>query len=716
MTSSGFVSPATRAFRWVAGEAPTLIGSLPGDTEQSAAENISYDGSVIVGYGSSAGGLEAMRWTDGSGMEGLGDLPGGEFFGSAYGTSDDGKVIIGDSRSDTAPQSGEPEPFVWTPNAGIRRLVTVFTDAGVANVGDWQLWKVEGVSGDGSIFWGWGFLGAKVRYWYVDLGNPPGEPGGAVTIQGYVDGVWSEADSWSGGVVPMPTDHWLHDAPGGDGVHTAMMHGAEEIQDFTWTSPDTMYIWGWPQNWRLGNLIVNGRFRLGAGAVYAQHWDPRVIFNGPVVLEGGTIGNTDGPSEGGEYVFADDSGLRIAGATWVFGPQYDPEHSQYTAFKTAVTWGTGSIELFGIGEANLFTVRMLGDTQLTGNGKNVITRHITGQGGLRKTGPGKFILQAEHNSTPLVYDYEGGTHIEEGEFQCDGVLVNSQVEVVEGAKVSGSGTVWGLVGEGEIGGSLTVSDRFAPNDSSNGQLTFTGTSLTLHGQVRMDLVAGIPEVSDRVTSTVGGTLVLDGATSAIGGDNLSVGTVYPLFTGFDNVVGVLEGISDGTVLTSPLWESQGFAIRINYPGDGIVATIVSPPVAGGFEEYAAALPEGQRGIADNADGDEWQNIFDYLLGLDATVVDGEVVALTPYQEAGDQCMTIGFPFDPDVSDAGLAIEKTGDFTTWETVWDSSQDPDFQSDAILATEEKGGSFNVTVKICPVGEGSFYFIRFRGTTIE
>lgn len=716
VASSGFVNSATRAFRWMPGQSPTLLGEIPGGTEGSSPLGISFDGATIVGWGNSAGGLEAMRWTEATGMKGLGDLPGGDFFGSAISSSDNGLVVVGTSRSDQGVWDPS-EPFIWTPNAGIRRMADVFATEEVTGIGNWDLIDTKAVSKDGSSFWGWGGMGITTRFWYVDLGAPPNDPVGAATIEGFVDGIWSEDTSWSGGVVPKPTDHWLHNSPGGDGVHAAKMHGAHEVQDFTWTSSDTLNFEGWPQNWRLGNFIVNGTFHLGDGTIHTTIWDPRVIFNGPVNLSGGVIGNTDGASEGGEFFFADNTELTFTGATWVFGRQYDPEHSQFRSHKTAVTWGKGSINLDGVGLNEFFTVHMLGDTQTEGNAKNVFTRNLTGRGGLRKTGPGKFILQAMHEDAPLVYDYERQTLVDEGEFQIDGVLTKSQVELKEGAKISGTGSIWGLVGKGEIGGSLTVTDRFAPNDSSIGQFSFSGTSLTLKGQVRMDLPDFDPALADRVTSSSGGSLNLDGATLALLGSNWTVGQVFTLFTGFSEVIGTFAETADGTVLTAPVWDAVGYALRVNYHGDGVTITVVAPPkVTGGFADFLNSLPGGQSGTTDNGDNDPWPNIFEYLFGLDPNAPDGQVVDSLLSEDNGEPCMILTFPLKQGTSGAFITVEKSEDLTGWTTIWDSSQDPNYQSAAVVSIETIEGKDLVSIKIPAPQNEAACFARIAGSLSE
>lgn len=719
VAGTGFINGATRAFRWVPGEAPILLGELPGGSEGSAPAALSTDGSVIVGNGQSAGGFEAMRWVEGEGMKGLGDLPGGIFFGTATDTSSNGNVVIGYSRSDQAPQGGD-DPFVWTPNAGIRRLADVFVDEEVTGIEDWVIWAVEGVSDDGSVFFGWGEYESAIRHWYVDLGAPPSDPVGAATIEGYVDGIWSEDTAWSGGVIPKSTDHWLHTTQGGDGTHDAKMHGPEEIQDFTWNSSDTLNIEGWPGNWRQGNLIVNGDFHLADGAIHTTNWDPRVLFNGDVNLSGGTIGNNEAASAGGEFVFADNTQITLTGATWVFGQQYDPEHSQFNNFKTAVTWGTGSIHFNSVGLAGLFTVHMLGDTQTEGNSKNVFTRNLTGPGGFRKTGPGRFILLPSHNETPLVYDYEGLTIIEEGTFQCDGTLTSSQVDVREGATVSGAGAIADLVGKGNIGGSLTITDRFAPNDSGNGKFTFSGTSLTLQGQTRMDLTSFDPAFSDAVISSSGGSLILDGAILVPSANGTTIGQVFTLFSGFDEVVGTFADTPDGQVMTAPIWDSEGFALRVNYTADGVVITAVEPPeptnVTGGFAIFLDALPGSQSDITGNSDNDPWPNIFEYLFGLDPEVPDGQVVDSLLTEENGDPCLVITFPFDPTTSGAFITVEKSEDLTDWVTIWDSTLDPGYQSAAVVKVESIEGIDLVSIKVPAPQTGTDCFARIAGSLSE
>lgn len=62
----------------------TRLGDLPGGAFDSMAIDVSDDGLVVVGKGSSSIGSEAIRWTEEGGMTGLGDLPGGAVLGTVF--------------------------------------------------------------------------------------------------------------------------------------------------------------------------------------------------------------------------------------------------------------------------------------------------------------------------------------------------------------------------------------------------------------------------------------------------------------------------------------------------------------------------------------------------------------------------------------------------------------------------------------------------------
>jgi probable HAF family extracellular repeat protein len=122
------------------------LGDLPGGSLSSIAYGVSADGSVVVGSGQSASGMEAFRWTEAGGMVGLGDLPGDGFYSDARAVSADGSVVVGRASSEEA----GAEAFRWTAAGGMQGLGTLgavsrppvfFAPASYAN----------GVSGDGSV-------------------------------------------------------------------------------------------------------------------------------------------------------------------------------------------------------------------------------------------------------------------------------------------------------------------------------------------------------------------------------------------------------------------------------------------------------------------------------------------------------------------------------------------------------------------------------------
>jgi len=98
------------------------LGDLPGGEAGSYAFGVSADGSVVVGYGHTAAGIEAFRWTSGGGMVGLGDLPGGLVYSYATGVSADGSVVAGPSMSangTVTPSLIGTETFRWTADGGM---------------------------------------------------------------------------------------------------------------------------------------------------------------------------------------------------------------------------------------------------------------------------------------------------------------------------------------------------------------------------------------------------------------------------------------------------------------------------------------------------------------------------------------------------------------------------------------------------------------------
>ena len=135
------------------------LGDLPLGNYDSRANAVSADGSVLIGAGDSALGVEAFRWT-GSGagvMSGLRFLP-GHTDSQATGVSADGAVIVGWSRG-TAPATA----FRWTISGGVESIPVLLTAAGVVSHNGWTLTSAQAVSDDGLTIVGAGT-------------NPAGDP------------------------------------------------------------------------------------------------------------------------------------------------------------------------------------------------------------------------------------------------------------------------------------------------------------------------------------------------------------------------------------------------------------------------------------------------------------------------------------------------------------------------------------------------------------
>ena len=85
------ISPA---FRWTAATGAVGMGFLPGGN-LSIANNVSANGSVVVGLANDDTTLRSFRWTAATGMQALPAAPGFDFSYGASGVSADGSVIVG---------------------------------------------------------------------------------------------------------------------------------------------------------------------------------------------------------------------------------------------------------------------------------------------------------------------------------------------------------------------------------------------------------------------------------------------------------------------------------------------------------------------------------------------------------------------------------------------------------------------------------------------
>ncbi|MEO1007689.1 MAG: GC-type dockerin domain-anchored protein [Planctomycetota bacterium] len=147
--------PGQNVVRWMGGGEPDLLGT----TILGYAQDVSGDGSVIVGYD-----YGAFRYTDAEGLVILDELPiPGVSLQVANGVSADGSTIVGYAQT-----ARLRRPFVWTASTGVRALPLA---------GDADLVEAHAVSGDGAIIAG--ESGGQAAIWDADraitvLGVPAG--------------------------------------------------------------------------------------------------------------------------------------------------------------------------------------------------------------------------------------------------------------------------------------------------------------------------------------------------------------------------------------------------------------------------------------------------------------------------------------------------------------------------------------------------------------
>lgn len=121
-------STVTRATLWGPDGSPTDLGAI-GSSPFSFANDVSFDGNVVVGYGFADGGTMAFRWTRDGGMVALGYVA-GQAGSLATAVSGDGRVVVGDSGFTPG---GLPAgaPFRWTQATGMQSIQQWLSSGGI---------------------------------------------------------------------------------------------------------------------------------------------------------------------------------------------------------------------------------------------------------------------------------------------------------------------------------------------------------------------------------------------------------------------------------------------------------------------------------------------------------------------------------------------------------------------------------------------------------
>ncbi len=145
----------SEAVRWVDGVVESLGLPPDGRADRAAAQDISADGSVVVGtvHVTNPNGNESFIWREGEGMDYLPDLPGGSPFLDVFSVSGDGRVAIGQGEG-----AAGFESFIWTEQMGTRSLREFLEVEHGFDLTGWELGFVgpQGLNHDGTVIVGAG--------------------------------------------------------------------------------------------------------------------------------------------------------------------------------------------------------------------------------------------------------------------------------------------------------------------------------------------------------------------------------------------------------------------------------------------------------------------------------------------------------------------------------------------------------------------------------
>lgn len=143
--------PDVEAIRWTAQSGTVGLGHLtlvPPGFFYALGWGISADGNTVVGQARTVDFEEAFRWTEETGMISLDPMRGTTFYSVAEDVSADGSIIVGIGEGLRA--------MVWDVNHGMRDIQNLLEDEHGLNLGDWVLRHAYGVSDDGTSIVGLG--------------------------------------------------------------------------------------------------------------------------------------------------------------------------------------------------------------------------------------------------------------------------------------------------------------------------------------------------------------------------------------------------------------------------------------------------------------------------------------------------------------------------------------------------------------------------------
>jgi autotransporter-associated beta strand protein len=360
------------------------------------------------------------------------------------------------------------------------------------------------------------------------------------------------------------------------------------------------------------------------------------LNGGRVIFSNGALGWPDTPANKSGYYLADFAGTTVL--TWNDGNTQDITTNGNLRIQDAAT------AILDTGTNNVQFARP-------------IVTAGAGTGSLAKAGSGTLTLHATNT-------YSGSTIVSNGTLLVQGQLAGS-VAVVGGT----------LGGTGVVLGAVTSGGTVAPGASA-GQFLIAGDyTQNAPGTLSIELGGGAPGVTyDELL--VGGTA------------NLAGGLKVRLIDGFTPATNDLFLILDANVVAGTFTSSDlptlpaGQGWEILYLSGEVLLSITSAPAISGYDLAATVITNGLTGYNDDADGDGYANLLEYVTGGSLTNAD-----TTARMNGGrtNGVLALKFFRDGTATDATLYVE--GSYT-------ATNGADWVGIATNLAGSWGGSTNVT----------------------